>query len=229
MNLQPRIFCLWTDENIMSEDRCNALSTIKKSGLEVIFINTENLPSWVVENKSLHPAYSYLSSVHKADYLRCYLMHHHGGAYSDIKVIENSWLVPFEQLKESDYFINGYREVNFLETARGRGLVRDFWLALNFYRVIGNGAYICKPKTAFTQEWLNDVHNILDRKFDSLKCYPAQHPRDFSNKIFENGSVSDYPLRWTEICGEIFHPLCLKYSKKLLKNLPTPDFTLKYL
>ena len=229
MKLQPRIFCLWTDKNIMSEDRQNALSTVKNSGLEVIFINTENLSSWVVGNTPLHPAYNYLSSVHKADYLRCYLMHHHGGAYTDIKVVENSWLLPFEQLDKSECFINGYKEVNCLETARGRGLIKDLWLALNFYRVIGNGAYICKPNTAFTKEWIDNVHNVLDCKLKNLKIFPAQHPRDFSNKIFEDGSVSDYPLRWTEICGEIFHPLCLKYSKKLLKNLPTPNFSLKYL
>jgi hypothetical protein len=229
MKFQARIFCLWTDKNIMSEDRYNALSSIKNSGLEVTFINKENLSSWIVENSPLHPAYNYLSPVHKADYLRCYLMHHHGGAYTDIKHIVNSWLLPFEQLEKSDCFINGYKEVSCLETARGRGLVKDIWLALNFYRVIGNCAYICKPNTAFTEEWFYSVQNVLDCKFDILKTYPAKHPRDFYKKVYENGLVSDYPLRWTEICGEIFHPLCLKYSKKLLKNLPTPDFTMKYL
>lgn len=229
MKLQPRIFCLWTDKNIMSEDRRKCLSTIKNSGLEVIFINPTNLSSWVLENAPLHPAYNYLSSVHKADYLRCYLMHHHGGGYTDIKHIRNSWLLPLEQLEKSDCFINGYREVSFLETARGRGLIKDLWIALNFYRVIGACAYICKPKTAFTQEWIDGVTDVLDRKFEKLKSYPAQHPRDFSNKIFENGSISNYPLRWTDICGQIFHPLCLKYSKKLLKTLPTLDFTQKYL
>ena len=229
MKLQPRIFCLWTDKNTMSEDRCNALSSIKNSGLEVIFVNRENLSSWIAEKSPLHPAYNYLSSVHKADYLRCYLMHHHGGAYSDIKVIENSLLLPFEQLEKSNCLINGYREVSCIETARGRGLVKDLWLALNYYKVIGNCAYICKPNTAFTRDWFDSVHNVLDCKFDILKCNPAQHPRDFSKKLLKDGLVSNYPLRWTEICGEIFHPLCLKYSKKLLKNLSSPDFTQKYL
>ena len=120
-------------------------------------------------------------------------------------------------------------EVSRVEPARWRGLVKDLWLALNFYRVIGNCAYICKPNTAFTEEWFYSVQNVLDCKFDILKTYPAKHPRDFYKKVYENGLVSDYPLRWTEICGEIFHPLCLKYSKKLLKNLPSPDFTQKYL
>lgn len=229
MQLQPRIFCLWTDKNIMSADRYNALSTIKNSCLEVIFINSQNLSSWILESKPLHPAYAYLSAVHKADYLRCYLMHHYGGAYSDIKVTLNSWQSSFEHLKKSDCFINGYREVSFLETARGRGVIKDLWLACNFFRLIGNGAYICKPKTAFTQEWFDTVQNVLDRKLDDLKTNPSLHPRDFSNKILENGNVSKYPLRWTEICGEIFHPLCLKYSSKLLRDVPSPDFKQKYI
>ena len=229
MEPQPRIFCLWTDKNTMSEDCYIALSSIKNSGLEVIFVNTENLPYFFVENTRLHTAYNYLSSVYKADYLRCYLKHYHGGAYTNVKPIENSWLLPFEQLTKSDCFINGYREVGCVETARGRSLVKDLWLALNFYRVIRNGAYTCKPNTAFTRDWFSSVHNVLNCKFDILKSYPAKHPRGFSNKIFEDGLVSDYPLRWIEICGAIFHPFCLKYSKKLLKNLPTPDFTLKYL
>ena len=59
---------------------------------------------------------------------------------------------------------------------------------------------------------------------DFLKC-----PRDFYLKRCDDGSISNYPIRWTEICGEVFHPLCLKYSKKILKNLPTPDFSLPYL
>ena len=229
MKLQPRVFCLWTDENKMSENRQSALSTIKNTGLEVIFVNTKNLHSWIVKDTPPHPAYNYLSAVHKADYLRCYLMHHHGGAYSDIKHIKHSWALPFEQLKESRFFVNGYREVSFLETARGRGLYKDLWLALNFRRTIGNCAYICKPNTPFTKDWINSVHKILDYKLETLKRHPAQDPRDFYKKRLFNNSVSPYPLRWTEICGEIFHPLCLSYSKKLLKSLPTPDFNLDYL
>ena len=63
-------------------------------------MNRENLSSWIAEKSPLHPAYNYLSSVHKADYLRCYLMHHHGGAYSDIKVIENSLYYLLNSLKK---------------------------------------------------------------------------------------------------------------------------------
>ena len=138
--LKPRLFCFWTDDNTMSSDRRNALSSLSNTGLEVIFVNQDNLSNWILKNAPLHTSYEYLSSVHKADYLRCYFMHHYGGAYSDVKVIEDSWLPSFEDLEKSDYLINGYREINCIETARGRGLLNDIWLALNFYKVIGNGA-----------------------------------------------------------------------------------------
>ena len=63
-------------------------------------------------------------------------MHHYGGAYSDIKVLEKSWLPSLEALNDSKYVVIGYREFSFLDTARGRGIMKDIWLALNFFRVI---------------------------------------------------------------------------------------------
>ncbi len=125
--------------------------------------------------------------------------------------------------------INGYREINFIETARGRGLLKDIWLALNYFRVIGCGAFICKPNTDFTNEWMDTIHKILDDKYELLVNNPPKDLRDFYHKKYDDGSISNYPLRWTEICGEVFHPLCLKYSKKILKTLPTPDFSRPYL
>lgn len=213
----------------MSANRANALSSLSNTNLEVIFIDHSNLSKWIKDDSPLHPSFKYLSSVHKADYLRCYFMHHYGGAYSDIKIIEDSWLSAFRELEESTNFINGYREINFIETARGRGLLKDLWLSLNFYRVVGLGAFICKPNTIFTSDWLNAIHRVLDKKIDLLQTNPSKDPRDFYHKKLDKDNLSEYPLRWTEICGEIFHPLCLKHSKKLLKSLPTPDFTKPYL
>ena len=158
----------------MSNDRHKALSSIQNTNLKIIFINRDNLSSWVLENSPLHPAYKYLSSVHKADYLRCYFMHNYGGAYSDIKVIDDSWSLSYKELLNSEYLINGYREVNCIETARGRGLIKDIWLALNFYKVIGNGAYICKPNTVFTKEWFefnnlgNHQHPLINNDLELI-------------------------------------------------------------
>lgn len=229
MNQEPRLFCFWTGDEVMSNDRSKALPTLSNTELKVIFLNKNNLFQWLLADVPLHPSYNYLSSVHKADYLRCYFMHNYGGGYSDIKVIEDSWLKSYYDLIDSDYLANGYREINCLETARGRGPISDIWLALNFYKIIGCGAFIFKPNTPFTKEWFSSVNRILDEKYDLLKKYPAKSPRDFYGKKLDNARKSKYPLEWSEICGQVFHPLCLKYYKRMLKTLPTPDFRLPYL
>ena len=216
------IYCFWTGTNEMSENRKKCLDNLTKySGVPVILVTPTNLNKFTIKDEPLHGGYQYLSETHKADYLRTYFMRFHGGGYSDIKKTTGDWNDSFTKLNNSDKWIIGYKEY---EGGSANKSLENDWKDL-----IGNGAYICKPNTAFTKEWIDNVHNVLDCKLKNLKIFPAQHPRDFSNKIFEDGSVSDYPLRWTEICGEIFHLLCLKYSKKLLKNLPSPDFTQKYL
>ena len=229
MSLEPRLFCFWTGSNPMSNNRSKALSSLPNTNLKVIFINQDNLWSWILENAPLHPAYEYLTPIDRGDYLKCYFMHNHGGAYTDVKVIEDSWLKSYEELFNSEYLINGYKEISFIETARGRGLLKDIWLALNYYRLIGCGAFICKPNTDFTKEWMDTIHKILDQKYELLVNNPPKDFRDFYHKKHDDGSISNYPLRWTEICGEVFHPLCLKYSKKILRTLPTPDFNKPYL
>ena len=229
LSFAPKIFCLWTGENTMSADRLNALKTIKNTGLQVIFIDRFSLNNWIVEGYQLHPAFKYLSAVHKADYLRCYLMHHHGGGYTDIKFTTSSWISHFKELMSSDHLLCGYQEKSFLDAARGRGMVNDIWLAINYRNLVGNGAYICKPNTVITQNWITQIDAILDKNYEILSRYPARHPRDFYHKKLNNNEISRYPLRWTEICGEVFHPLCLKYHSKILKHLPAPDFTKPYL
>lgn len=63
----------------------------KNSGVEVKLITPKNLNNYLLPDFPLHPAYDYLSLVHKSDYLRCYFMHFHGGGYSDIKPNYKNW------------------------------------------------------------------------------------------------------------------------------------------
>jgi hypothetical protein len=67
----------------------NMLYSLKESFAvstpEVKVITPTLLPYFVLPDHPLHPAYKFLSAAHKADYLRCYLMHFYGGGYSDIK------------------------------------------------------------------------------------------------------------------------------------------------
>ena len=104
-----RLFCFWTGDNPMSPNRLKALTTMANSGLEVIFLTKENIEGWVLDSDPLHPAFQYLSAIHRADYLRMYFMHHYGGGYSDIKNINHSWIAAAEKLKTSSRIELGFK------------------------------------------------------------------------------------------------------------------------
>ena len=210
----------------MPLERSRALLGMEMSDLKVEFITQSNLPDWIVDGHPLHTAYPYLSAIHRADYLRVYFMHHHGGGYADIKHINNSWLPAWNSLFESEKWAIGYREIGL----RGVAIVPSlnyFKLLFNWKSLIGNCAYIFKPRTPFTTEWLQKSNDFLDNKLSDLILNPASVPEDYKGKLI-SGEKSLYPLRWSELLGNIFHPLCLKYSDMILHDLPRPNFKVNY-
>ena len=81
-------------------------------------------------------------------------------------------------------------------------------MKVHWHHLVGCGAFICRAKTAFTQEWLDGIHQVLDQT-------------DFNGPT--GGSpTGGYPLSWAQIHGEIFHPLVYKYRDRVLKTLPMP-------
>ena len=62
------------------------------TGVDLVLVTPDNLGEWLVDDSPLHPAYEDLSLIHRSDYLRGYLMHHHGGGYIDIKQPLGSWV-----------------------------------------------------------------------------------------------------------------------------------------
>jgi len=204
----PRVlYVCWTGSNTMSDDRLKALQSLRKTvGVEVILVTPENLHLFVVEGHPLHKGYDYLSLVHKSDYLRCYLMHHHGGGYSDIKYFGTSWAPAFEKLEQSpEKWLMGYREIGKRGVAKTGGLL-EADLRKHWHFIIGNGSFICKPQTPFTQEWYDELHVRMDYFLPELKKAPGD----------TFGTNMGYPIKWTYILGHIFHPLCLKYHNRLM-------------
>jgi hypothetical protein len=222
--VEPRVFTFWTGTNPITKNRIAALDNIRATvGVPVILITQNNLKEWIKENYPLHPAYNYLSSVHKADYLRCYFMYHYGGGYTDIKFQTGSWTESFNKLNNSPTSIAiGYKEIN-----GGVAQVHDQKLYEEmrkvYYKLIGNCAYIFRRNTFFTKEWYNQTHKKLDEKFEELKKNPAKSHRDSKGSLINN-VFSKYPLEWSEILGRIFHPLVYKYNDQILQGLPTPIF-----
>jgi hypothetical protein len=212
--VQKIIYVFWTGENEMSENRKRCLESIKSmAGVEVKLITSENLDSYVIKEHPLHPAYKYLSYVHRADYLRCYFMNFYGGGYIDIKQISNSWEKSFSRLNASTKYLIGYPEINYEHIARygqkNENLKYDLYVYWSL--LVGNSGYICRPHTKFTEEWLAEIEKRLDFYFPLLQKCPSH-----SNPYLNDGT--EYPIQWTEICGSVFHPLCLKYNTKILRD-----------
>ncbi len=196
----------------MTEPRKKALAALKaQSGLQVCLLLAEDIKSLLVDDYPLHPAFPYLSETHRADYLRTYAMHVHGGGYSDIKAPGGSWVSAFKEFaKRPGVYVSGYRESGTNCTANVD--LKDHWRHL-----LGNGAYIVRPRTPFTQAWFDRMNAVLDAKLDALRKHPATHARD------HRSPTSEYPLGWSELLGQIFHPLCYEFRDHLRYDVPIPD------
>lgn len=193
----------------MSDNRLRHYQELKKKAeIDVILITPSNLSDYIVEGYPLHEAFEYLSLVHKSDYLRCYFMHHHGGGYSDIKASKHSWIPFFEKInKNQESYLIGYPETKLIDLAPVGGRVGED-MSKYFSQIVGNCAYICRSKTPFTEEWYQELLNRMDFYTEKLKKSPG-------NIMGDN---LGYPIPWTNILGDIFHPLCLKYMDRIIKE-----------
>jgi hypothetical protein len=212
------IFCFWTGDNPITPRRLHSLRTIQPiTGCKIQYITQESLNNWILPYAPLHQAYPFLSAVHKADYLRAYFMCHYGGGYSDIKEPTGSWIPAFEALEQNtDLWVVGYPEgsPDDLAAVDDKELYRKMQSV--YSQMVGNGSYVCRSGTPLVRRWLAEVHRILDRVYKQLEAYPAPHPR-----VMKQGDPN-YALKWTEICGNVFHPLVYEYLAHVSTSLPKP-------
>lgn len=219
------IYSAWMGPGPMSTNRSIALlSIITNTGCLHGHVNFLNLNNWIHPDYPIHPAFQYLSAVHQCDYLRCYLLHVYGGGYADIKNTSIDWSEYFDLLNQSDAFGLGYTEIGPHGVACVGGDL-EVEMKENYQKIIGVCAMIFKPQTEFTTEWFGILNSLLDSKKDSLQQNPARHPQDRHGAEFTDGTVSSYPLAWTEVGGNIFHPLAYKFNKKILHAPISPSFS----
>jgi len=173
----------------MSQNRLDGLDEIqKKTRCKVININVTNLHQYVKKGFPLHPGYKYLSNVHKADYLRCYLMHHYGGGYSDIKRALKSWVECFNIINNNkDIWMIGLGGEFGMAYPKEYNKEQRAHLKKHQSKMVGIGYFICRPYTPFTTEWYNNLHKRLDDYLPILKKHPAIYSRESYDRPPENG------------------------------------------
>ena len=213
------IFALWLGPHAMSSERAVALQSIfRDSESPVCFITDKTLSNWEHPEHRFHPAFSYLSEVHRADYLRCYLMHHFGGGYTDIKPVLNGWSAHFDVFDDDLCLALGYPEVSASAVAQLPGELGE-QLRQHYAELIGYCSMIFRRRTNLTSDWMTATNDLLDSMLVHLQNNPAQHPMDQCGVTLPSGHVSNYPLAWTELGGNIFHPLIMKYRHQVAKRM----------
>lgn len=236
--MHANLFTFWTGDNPLPAAREQSLQSLESSGLEVRFVTATNLGDYIAKGDR-HPAFQHLNLAHRADYLRAYFMHYYGGGYCDIKPLMASWLPTFRRVEEDSALIGaGYREIHrhgianvhqsaeLLEKPRRTILhewVRWRWLQVNYRRIIGNGAFIMKPRSELTTLWWEEVNVRLDSLEPLLRQHPASEPKERMKERY-GGKVSNYPVPWSYLLGDILQPLALQFSRRLLRTLPPPNF-----
>lgn len=215
--LPRQVFVLWVGENPLTPRRRENLAVMRERiGLPVELVTPENLGRWVLPEHPLHPAYENLSLVHRSDYLRAYLMHHHhGGGYCDLKAPTTGWQGAFARAeRDPEAWLTGYAEAAAGDVTRVPGtLGKD--LALHYSRLAGMGAYLVRSHTPFTAEWLREVERRLD--------YYAEQAAEFPGGT--RGEVVGYPVSWTRLLGGVLHPLQLKHLEHVRQD---PDLLLEF-
>ncbi|PUA81530.1 hypothetical protein [Nocardioides currus] len=196
-----RVFAVWTGDNEMSPNRMANLGRIRQQiGLPLELVTSDSLDTWLVPGHPLHGSYRDLSLIHRSDYLRGYLMHHHGGAYVDIKQPLGSWLPSYEQMAaDPDIWVTSYSSshANWIGKLRGR-LGRD--ILLHYREMFGKSGFMMRSHTPLTAAWMAQMHHILDEKAAQIAAQPGG--------VY---GAEGYPLSWTDLLARVLDPLTLKY------------------
>ena len=237
MKRQP-LYVFWTGDNEMSPARRSSMESMASSGCEVVLVDRHNLHDYL-PREQLHPAYEYLNLAHRADYLRCYFMKRYGGGYADIKPLNASWNQALEALEsDDDIWAVGYPEVGRNGVANihassvqlGQGAAQRLasylrWRLMRrrYRHLIGLCAFAFKPETPLVNAWWAELNVRLDALLPALRENPARYPRERPDYTYD-GKPSHYPVPWTYLLGDIFHPLVLRHRRHVRALLSPPGF-----
>lgn len=196
-----RAFVIWAGDNDLTSNRQANLDLIsERIGLPVELVTPSTLQRWLVPGHPLPTAYEHLSLIHRSDYLRGYLMHHHGGAYLDIKQPLESWRPSYELMAaDPEAWVTSYptTHANWIGKLRGR-LGRD--ILVHHRLMFGKSGFMMRSHTPITAAWMAQMDVVLQHNKSALALHPGE--------VF---GADDYPLSWTDLLSRILDPLTLKY------------------
>ena len=183
--------------------------------IDSVLITRKNLDDYLTE--PLHENFWLLSDVHKADYLRCYLMHFYGGAYADIKPPTEDWSEYMKEMSESEnIWLMGYPQPHYLNLTGFTVEDLEEKKIMNF----SDTGFLCKRDTPLTNEWYNSLIKKMDDNSEQLKKYPAEYSK---HNYCKNFSGPQYPFDYKDILDEILQPITCKYEYKVSRILPPLD------
>lgn len=206
--LPRRIFVCWTGDNPMSANRVRGLASLRSTNpdVDVVLVTQDNLEQWVLADHPLHSAYRNLSLIHRSDYLRCYLLHFHGGGYADLKPTRNSWAALFARMDASDAWMGGYRVPVRLMTPNDPDPAMERAMRACSELRLGQCAYLARPRTPLTAQWWRE----LNRRMDTYAAALAQDPGDAF------GDNPGYPVPFNALLAQVVDPLQVKYREHLV-------------
>jgi len=221
MSIHRSIYMLWLGPEEWNETRKKALH------IPHTLITKDNLDQYIKE--PLHPAYPFLSTVHKSDYLRCYLMHHYGGGYSDIKYTTIDWNHAFDVMD-----MNPTIELMGVQTIHGHTYAGiEIWseelktsILQHMNSLVCMGYMICRPYSTITTKWYHQLHLTLDHYLDQLVMNPAKHTREcfdphlgyaMTTPKWEGNSEyrSMYSISWNRLLSQLLYPIQLEHLDKV--------------
>lgn len=163
----------------------------------------------LVDGHPFHYAYEHLTMTQKSDYMRAYVMHHHGGFYADVKPFLGNLRPAVDRLNaDPDLWVVAYREItsNYVPDL-AHTLGQD--IRRHYRSVMGPSGFACRPGTLFTAEWLREVDARMDYYSGQLAEAAAG-----AGDAYER--PASYPIRWSEIMGDITQPLSMKHQGHVL-------------
>lgn len=184
------VWVCWTGNNAMPPHLRLCLETIRRNaGIPVVLLTPRNLAAYVPDP---HPAYPYLHLAHRADYLRCYLLHHYGGIYLDADTVcLRSLEGLFEELGDDD-----------VAQAQEAGVDAVGYDGTPWGEYIGiscMGPF--RPQSDITTMWFNSLHGTLQRHLPEV--------------VTQKTDV----FYWQEILRDIVLPISLAYRSRISKAL----------